>query len=171
LNGKKLWAHPSAFWLSDFGAASVEVPGMDMYMALKLGTIDGTTWTLAELTSTKLEEVVKYVIFPQILTPQTHVMINMKAWNAIGPELQKKIQDYVDAHMSEPAAAYDAADEKAVNAAKEYGVTFTTLSDTEFTKLRTDSRKFWDQVAALSPSAAKMVDLYKKYLKDKNIPY
>jgi TRAP-type C4-dicarboxylate transport system substrate-binding protein len=171
LKGKKLWAHPSAFWLSDFGAASVDVPGMDMYMALKLGTIDGMTWTLAELTSTKLEEVVKYVMYPQIITPQTHVLINMKAWNAIGPDLQKKIQDYVDAHWDEAAAAYDAANDTAVAEAKAYGVIFTTLDSTDLTKLTTDSRSFWDDIASLSPDAAKMVNLYKQYLKDKNIPY
>jgi len=170
-NGRKLWAHPSAYWLSDFGAANVEVPGMDMYMALKLGTIDGTTWTLSELEASKLKEVVKYVMFPQIITPQTHVLISMNAWDAIGSQLQKSIQDYVDTHYSEIAIAYDAADDKGLASATAYGVETITLSETEIQKLMSGSRKFWDEVATLSPSSAKMVDLYKKYLEDKNIPW
>ena len=80
LKGKKIWAIPNAVWLSKLGASTVEVPGLDMYSALKLGTIDGFTWTVGELEYGNFKEVVKYVMQPRLLTPGTHIIVNKKAW-------------------------------------------------------------------------------------------
>ena len=69
--GMKIWTIPNATWLASFGAAPTEVPGFDMYSAMRLGTIDGFTWTVGELEAGNLKEVVKDVLQPRLLTPGT----------------------------------------------------------------------------------------------------
>ena len=42
-DGMKVWVIPNVGWVTEFGAAPTEVPGFDMYSAMRLGTIDGFT--------------------------------------------------------------------------------------------------------------------------------
>jgi len=171
LKGKKIWSIPNCTWLTEFGASTVEVPGMDMYMAMKLGTIDGFTWTVGELEFYNYKEVVKYVMQPRLLTPTTHILVNLDAWNALGPDLQMHIQDRIDAHIFELAKEYETYDAKSLAAAKAYGVQFVTLPPAEVSKMQAVASGFWDEVASMSPSAAKMIESYQAYLKYRGITW
>lgn len=169
LKGKKIWAIPNALWLTEFGASPVEVPGMDMYSALKLGTIDGFTWTIGELEFGNFKEVVKYVMQPRLLTPGTHLLLNLKTWRKLNPELQQKILEAFkekQISISEEYAAYDA---KSIKASKEYGVKFLELPPGEVSKMKAAAQAFWKEVEGMSPAAAKMIKAYKEFLKEKGI--
>jgi len=169
--GKKVFAIPNCLWLTQFGASPVEVPGLDLYTAMKLGTINGMTWTVAELETTNLKEVVKHVTFPALLTPGTHLLVNKKAWDALGSDLQRQIQDHVDANVYSLGVEYDRANDQALSAAKKYGVKVRTLPPAEIAKLRAASRSFWDEIEGLSPHSKKMVELYKAFMKEKGIAW
>ena len=169
--GKKIWATPNTLWLTKFGASTVEVPGMDMYMAMKLGTIDGFTWTVGELEYYKYKEVVNYVMWPALLPPTTHLLLNLDAWNALGTDLQRQIQDHVNAHVFELAQEYESYDAKSLAAAEEYGVQFITLPPEEVAKVRAAARDFWDEVAGIGPYAAEVIELYRAYLEYRGIPW
>jgi TRAP-type C4-dicarboxylate transport system substrate-binding protein len=163
LAGKKIWAIPNALWLTEFGASTVEVPGLDMYSAIKLGTIDGMTWTMSELEVSNLKEVVKHVMMPPLLTPGTHIVINKKAWDDIGPELQRAVQNHVVANQIDLSRQYAENDQKAMRAAQEYGVQFTTLPPEDVAKMKAASEGFWDEIAGLGPHAKQMVESYRAY--------
>ncbi len=167
--GKKIWAIPNALWLTKFGAATVEVPGMDMYSATKLGTIDGFTWTAGELEFANFKEVVKYVMVPRILTPGAHVILNKRAWNKLDKGVQQKILTHIAVNQIHVAEEYDSYDEKSLKAARDYGVKFIELPPEEIAKLKAAAQDFWKEVEGLSPHAAKMVALYKEYMKSKGI--
>lgn len=164
LKGKKIWATPNTIWLTKLGASSTDVPGFDMYTAMKLGTIDGFTWTVTELEFASFKEVVKYVMWPSLLTPSMHLIVNMDAWNALGPDLQRQIQSYVDAHIFELTQEFESYDTKSLAAAKEYGVQFTTLPSAEVTKLKAAAKEFWNEVAGMSSYSAKIIESYRAWL-------
>jgi TRAP-type C4-dicarboxylate transport system substrate-binding protein len=172
LKGKKIWCTPNTLWLANFGAAITEVPGFDMYTALKLGTIDGFTWTIMELEYFKFKEVVKYIMDPPFLVPAMHLIINMEDWNALGPDLQRRIQDHVDANkfevITKEVVKYD---EIAMKKAAEYGVKTVSLPHAEVDKMKGEVKKFWEEVAGLSPHAKKMVETYRAWLKYKGLDW
>lgn len=172
MKGKKIWCTPNTLWLANFGAAITEVPGFDMYTALKLGTIDGFTWTVLELEYFKFKEVVKYIMDPSFLVPAMHIIINMKDWNAIGPDLQRRIQDHVDANkfevITKEAVKYD---EIALKKAAEYGVKTVTLPPADVEKMKAEVKGFWNEVAGMSPHAKKMVETYNAWMKYKGLDW
>lgn len=167
--GKKIFSIPNCIWLANFGAALTDVPGLDMYMGLKLGTIDGLTWTTDTLEFANFKEVVKYVMFPILLRPTTHFSVNMDRWNEIGPDLQKKIQDGVNNHLMDWSRAYDDLCKKSYDASVKYGVKLNTLPDSEVAKMKVAANDFWKEVAGMSPSAAEMIDKYRAWQKANGI--
>lgn len=68
------------------GAASVTMPGGEVYPSLERGTIDATEWgTLYENKSVGLHKVAKYVIIPGVHQPVApfELVINKRAWNRL----------------------------------------------------------------------------------------
>jgi len=167
LNGKKIWAIPNASWLGKFGASVVEVPGMDMYSAMKLGTIDGFTWTVGELEFGNFKEVVKYVMRPRLLTPGTHIILNKRAWDKLDANVQMQIQDHLLAHRFEVSKEYLTYDEKSLSASEAYGVKFIELPPEEVEKFKAAAEEFWNEVEGMSPAAGKMIKRYREFLKYK----
>lgn len=171
LNGKLIWLVPTLLWIGDFGAAPTEVPDYDMYMATRLGTIDGFWWPYKGLKDYKHMEVVNYVMLPRLGAGGLHAVVSLDTWNALGPELQMSIQNRIDAHVYEAYTAIDEFTEIAMDEAKEYGVQFITLSDADVAKLSEASRAFWDEVAGLSPAAAEATEIYKDWMEYREIPW
>jgi TRAP-type C4-dicarboxylate transport system substrate-binding protein len=164
LNGKLVWVIPTFSWMTDFGAVPTEVPGFDVYTAMKLGTIEGHTWPLPGLREYNMVETSKYVMIPALCSANLHVGVNMDAWNALGPDLQQKIQSRVDADW--PAAwiqVYDR-EQEIVQEAKDAGVQFITLPPAELDRMKAAAKSYWDQVAAMSPACAEGVEIYKNYM-------
>ncbi len=135
-----------------------------MYSAMRLGTIDGFTWTVGELEAGNLKEVVKDVLSSWLLTPGTHLIINKDRWAELPDDLQTKITGALeDAHLK-IAAEYESVDAKAIAAAKAYGVKFPEISAEGLTKLKEASQAFWTEVEGASPASKKMVETYRAFL-------
>jgi TRAP-type C4-dicarboxylate transport system substrate-binding protein len=164
LSGKKIWTIPNASWLAAFNASPTEVPGVDMYSAMRLGTIDGFTWTLGELEAGNFKEVVKHVMQPTLLVPGTHLIINQDRWNELPDDMRGDIKSALEAAHLKIAAEYGAVDAKAVEAAKEYGVEFTEVDPDSVVKMQEAAASFWDEVEGASPAAAEMVSTYRDFL-------
>jgi len=163
--GKKVWLSPSLMFLKEFGIVPTEMPGFDPYMAMKLGTIQGFSWSSMNLEHMKLKEVTKVIWQPSFFPASTHLIVNMKAWNALGPELQERLQTYMDAHIFELIPMMKKLEDDAFAKGKEYGVQFMSLPPTDFDKVLKACRGGWDQVAGMHPDAAKIIDLYRKWMK------
>ncbi|WP_164933081.1 TRAP transporter substrate-binding protein [Tropicibacter alexandrii] len=164
LSGQKIWTIPNASWLAAFGAAPAEVPGFDMYSAMRLGTIDGFTWTLGELEAGNFKEAVKHVLQPALLVPGTHLIINQDRWNELPEEMRADIKAGLEAAHLDIAAEYAAVDAKAVEAAKEYGVQFTEVDPASLKAMQEAADSFWSEVESASPAAAEMVSAYRDFL-------
>lgn len=146
------------------GAAPVEVPGFDMYSAMKLGTTDFILWTLAELETSKLKEVVTHVVMDPVIYPCVEdIYVNEKAWESIGPELQTKVSNAVILAQWDLGWLYRHNDNKAIALAKEYGVKFVTMPTAEKAEYANLARGVWDDIAKKSPECAEAVQMVKDF--------
>jgi TRAP-type mannitol/chloroaromatic compound transport system substrate-binding protein len=93
-----------AIWVMEqIGAKPMRIPGGEIYMALKLGTIDGaefgvpaTDWSL------KFQETTKYWITPMgwhQVACASDLMINMDVWNKLPADLKVIVETAAQANM------------------------------------------------------------------------
>ncbi len=91
--GKKLHAGgPQATFLAAMGGIPVDMPPTEIYMAMKLGTVEGTFWDIGGTDDMKFHEVVKYYYMPAWCGAQhQEIFINLKKWK----KLEKWQQDAI----------------------------------------------------------------------------
>ncbi len=162
----------SGQWLAKAGASPTPLPGGEVYMALKLGTIDGTPFPPMILETLKLKEVVDYITFPGLVAPpQTCIVINMDAWKSLPEKARKAITNpkTLSEFYLANGEAYKARDNKALEAAAAFGVKSFTMSDEELRKGRALAQSVWEGVAKKNKYSRQGVDILVKYLKDKGM--
>lgn len=156
--------------LQGLGMVQTDIPGFDYYSALKLGTVVGTSQAINFLETQKLMEVDKYYIKTAPNVAAGHILISKKAWDAIGPELQMRIQDHVEANLFSAGFVSHMAGEKAAEEkAKQYGLTFITLPAAEEAKMKAVAWSGLDSIAAKSSAAARAVQLLRNWMAYNNI--
>ncbi len=171
MKGKKIWCDgTTAAFAKALGAEPVWFDPGEIYMGLKLGTVDGVYFSLAELETSKLKEVVKYVIFPAPINPLVEDwIINLESWNALTPEMQqiyeKTLRENIVGFYKEIAIR----DQKGLEAAKKYGVQVITLQGEELKKYKAASSSAWEHVAGKDKQSAQAVKMLKDYLSSKGI--
>lgn len=169
LQGRKIRASGAGQkWLARAGASSVFLPGGEIYMAMKLGTIDGTVFPTAILDKLKLKEVVKYAVHPGLTSPVVSHIINQKAWDALPADIRAALTDEVRIELFRRTAdTYIKNNKTAEEDAKKYGVQFSTLPDSEVKEGRRIALPVWDEVAAKDEFCAKGVEILKQFHKDR----
>jgi TRAP-type C4-dicarboxylate transport system substrate-binding protein len=167
--GKKIWAWGlMASVVEAFGAKPVMFDPGEVYMALKLGTIDGVLWGPAELETVKIKEVIKYISMPAILDPLVFDWsMNMDSWKKLSPEMQ---ETYIKVMKENIRPMYDKiAIENNIGfqKAEEYGVKTIHLSPEESKRLKKVARETWEIQAAKNPANAEAVAMLRKFLAEK----
>ena len=95
LKGKKMRASgPYADWVKAFGGSPTVISTAELYMAAKLGTIDGAIISGEHLTSSaKLEETMKFaVVSPNPNTIVGNILINMDSLKALPEDIRSFIE-------------------------------------------------------------------------------
>ena len=173
LKGHKIRAAGAAAeWFRKAGASPVSLPGGEIYMAMKLGTIEGTPFPPMILETLKLKEVVDYIIFPGFVTPpQTCIIINKDAWNALPKDLREKLTNdvtLIDFYKAN-GKAYQARDDQALETAYKAGIKKIVLPEEEMKKARTMAIEIWENVGKKDQYSGEAVDILKRYMNDKNM--
>jgi TRAP-type mannitol/chloroaromatic compound transport system substrate-binding protein len=170
VKGKKIRAIGiTAEYIKLLGASPVSIPAPEMYMALKLGTVDGAVFSMVALEDMKLKEVWKYYIgSPNCTTVVCSFLINLNSFNALPDDIKEIIRK--DAPMA--MLAYSTARERilmdyyAAEAVKKYGFKIITLPDKEIDWVRKEVMKtVWDKAASKSPRNAKLVELVRQQMR------
>ncbi|MEW5722418.1 MAG: TRAP transporter substrate-binding protein DctP [Thermodesulfobacteriota bacterium] len=171
LKGKKFWSiGPTSGFVKQAGAVPVLFPPPDMYMALKLGTVDGVIFSAAELEGLKLKEVVKYLVNPGFIDPLVlSFIVSQDSWDKLTPEAQKTIEDTVREINPGIFQKLQVATVEGIEAAKKVGVEVVDLDEMEVGKMRELAVKVWAETAAKSDRTAKTVGMLKEYLTSKGI--
>jgi len=159
-------------WLKRAGAVATPLPGAEIYMAMKLGTIEGTPFPPMILETLKLKEVVKYIIFPGIVAPpNTCMVINMDSWKKLPEGVRKALTNdkkTIEVYRAN-GKAYQARDDEALKEAYKIGIQAITLPDSEIKEARRIAVEVWDLVAAKDPTSKKAVETWKRYVSAKGL--
>ena len=167
LKGMRLRATgDTATLLSELGVGTTFLPSIELYMAMKLGTIDGFVSAQTAFIDYKWYEVTKYVHIPPF---QSHFLnetiVNKKAWNSLPKDLQgvliaahdKFQQDWVDYTERRVPEIYDGA--------KKLGYELVEWGPL-FDEIRTMSvEKIWPKFAGKNARSAKIIKILKDYYK------
>jgi TRAP-type mannitol/chloroaromatic compound transport system substrate-binding protein len=151
------------------GSAPAQIPTGDVYMACKLGTVDGWMGGIGLLEDLKLKEVTKgFVINPRPNHAAMSMIINKDSFR----KLPKDIQDILQNEA--PHYAYVCANQwhnqclwVMGHARDKYGLQIYSWPQEEVKKLTKDVvDKIFPKLAGRSSDSAKMIDIIKKQMKD-----
>lgn len=154
-------------YIEAIGGLPVSMPYADVYMGLKLGTVEGATLGSHALEDIKLKEVVKgYVVSPTSINPCDAILINKDAFEALPEDLQELIlrdsKYYFAAasFMTELTMQWICAD-----AEKNYGVELYSWSAEDTKWVREVCReKVWPELASANSRCYKMVEIIENQL-------
>jgi TRAP-type mannitol/chloroaromatic compound transport system substrate-binding protein len=155
--------------LEQIGAKPARIPGGEIYMALKLGTIDGAEFSVPSTDwSMKFQENTKYVMSPagwyQVGT-MGDLMINMDAWKKLSPDLQAIIEN---AAMSNMVWTYAKTNWETIGALKKFkeaGIETIELDQEAQEKLEELSIQFMEEESVRNPDYGKIAKSIINYLK------
>jgi len=169
IKGKKIRA--VGLWgdyVAMLGGSPVPIPWGEIYMGLKLGTIDGWTAGSATLEELKLKEVAKGIVYsPRIANAPVNILINMDAFKALPKDIQELMENdiryitYALSHKWHQQCTWVIADAK-----EKYGLVPYAWSDEDVKKVTEKAvETLYPKVAAKSPRCAKLVEIVKKQMK------
>jgi TRAP-type mannitol/chloroaromatic compound transport system substrate-binding protein len=169
LKGMKMATIPQMkSWIEMMGASYAELAGGDLFMGLKLGTVDAGTWDINGITALGFHEVGQNVAIGYS-NDQTigHLLVNMKAWNSLPDELKQVLQnaakDWFDYRVKSVAGI--------VNKAKEMGekgeFKLMQFDDNLQAIAKEKAKKVWDEWAKRDAACAKAVALQKEWYKNR----
>ncbi len=163
--GKKVFTYGGVGYLiGELGGAPTDMSTDELYMGLKLGTIDAMMYPTAELETMGFKEVVKYVNFPYVLAPGGMMFLfNMDAWNSLPADLQYTIENecWTDEWLMDLWNRYYPLNKAGVDAALEYGVERVDMPEAEVMKVLEIARKVWNsEVSPRSADCAAVVKIF-----------
>jgi len=167
--GKKMRAGgPQALFLSAMGGVPVAMPGGEIYMAIKLGTIEGTFWDTGGTDDMKFYEVIDRAIQPGWCPNQCQeIYVNLDSWNALTQWQRDRIDEVFMTNYFKASRMHYIGVLEALKAIEDYGGKVIYLSGDEITRMTERCvEKVYPQVAALSAGAAQGIELQKQFLED-----
>lgn len=166
--GKKMRA--TGIWADytkNLGGSAVNIPAAELYMALKLGTVDGAIYGLPGLEDWKLKEVWKsYVVSPNPNAVIASYICNLASFKKLPQSIQDKINagtPYINWSVSQNYLAE--AKYMAGIAAKEYGFKAITWSAEDTAIATAAGIATWDSLAGLNARNKKMIDIIRMQAK------
>lgn len=166
--GKKIRIYGAqAKYIEAIGGLPVAMPYADVYMGLKLGTVEGATLGSHALEDISLKEVVKgYVIEPTSINPCDAILMNTDAFNALPEDIQVLIlrdsRYYFAAasFMTDLTMRWLCAD-----AERNFGVELYSWSAEDTKWVREVCReKVWPELASANERCRLMVDIIENQL-------
>jgi len=137
------------------------VPPDEVYMALKLGTLDMSQWDVSGITGFSWHEVAPYWIHPhqndQIIG---HILVNMDTWNSLPNDLKEDLAAAAEDYWNKTVETYALEVEKAYNTP---GVEVCWMTDDTVAEWEEVAYGLWDEMAAKDAACAKAIALIKEW--------
>jgi TRAP-type C4-dicarboxylate transport system substrate-binding protein len=162
--GKKLTAAGAltADIVAAIGATPTDIPFPEIYMALKLGTVDGVYFTFPELESMKWKEAAHYVVLPALVNASVFSwLMNLDTWNSLPADIQQTIEGVVKDQFM-PGFNAQAEAEAAVLESPD--ITVMELPSEDFAALQDIAMRIWDEkIVSKGPLGAKAIEIINSY--------
>ncbi len=165
LKGKKMRMEGS--WNDYYnllGARGVNLPGMEAYMGLKLGTLDGSQWDVSAITALKWHEVAPYWL--RGTDPDHcfgHILLNQKSWQALSADQQKAVAAAAKIYWDELIKLHEGELAKVAKLVKEGKVKESWIEPACRKVHEEKALQLWGEIAKRDPAAAKAIDLIKAW--------
>lgn len=168
---------PQAALWKEAGAATVYIPGSELYLALQTGVVDGYTWSNQSIEFMKMNEVTKYMICSH--TPMGNgtgshsggVYVNAKAFKKLPADLQNILVRCAQQYARYSSMIFNDWDEWFMmqGGAKKLGMEVITLSKEDTNKLRQIAmEKIWPKLAK-DEASKRYIEIVKQFLKDEGV--
>jgi len=160
-------------FMEHYGAAPVMLPHPETYMAISMGTLDGsgTAWWLYR--DLKLYEVCPYFIGPALQVPQgMELWASKKAWDKLPEDLQEIVETAAHAFNADYMDAVTIQEQEMFNKSfEEWGTTYIEFSDEDVKRIINEfSLPYLDKVAAeegpKDERVIKSIEIIKQFMKD-----
>ena len=157
-------------YVQALGGSPVSIPKGEVYMAMKLGTIDGYLMGPSGLEEVKLKEVTDYyVVDPNTNTIGANFLFNLDSLNALPADIRELIQSNAKYVTSYFTNQFYTLSRWILYSVERQGYTkAVSWSEADKAKVRELSIALWDDVAAKSPRCARLVEIVRAQAKDMN---
>ncbi|PND23541.1 C4-dicarboxylate ABC transporter [Ensifer sp. MMN_5] len=164
LKGLRIFTFPTAGkFLTRFGVVPVTLPWEDVQVAMQTGELDGLAWSgITEDYTVGWADVTKYFLTNNISGAWCgSFFANSARWKEVPEHLQTLFRLCIDSSHYYRQHWYWGGEAKL--RAEGTKLELTTIPDEEWKTVEAEALKFWDEIAATSPRAAKVVEILKKY--------
>jgi TRAP-type mannitol/chloroaromatic compound transport system substrate-binding protein len=158
----------NANYLRRIGASPIAIPGPEVYMAVKLGTVDGCLWTPEGAVRDNIHEVTEWLVTKPTCALANTWLFNVDSVNALPPDL-REIFDSAMRHLPNTmTVAMNTADAWALNYIVGLGETKTVQwsREDQLEAVKVGVDVFEKEIAIKSPGCKKLVDQLKLQLAD-----
>lgn len=164
-NGVKIRAYgPWMDFLGRLGANPTWMPGAELYMAMKLGTIDVATYDCFGPIGFKLFEVMDYLILPPFADHAiSNMLVNADAWDALPADLKQVFNDAYHEYAEETYFGYDEYWTSDINQAAALGYEVITLPDADVETMKEIAAVQWEDYAVKDDYCARAVRIAKDF--------
>ncbi|MCB1441107.1 MAG: twin-arginine translocation signal domain-containing protein [Nitratireductor sp.] len=164
MQGLRVFGVPTAGrFLAQYGLVPVTIPWDNVEVAMQTGELDGVAWCgFTEAYEVGWADVCKYALGNSITGAWFgSYFANTESWNKVPPHLQELFRITIDqSHYYRDVWYWGGEAKLRVEGEK---MELTQLPADEWAKVVRDAEGFWDEVAASSPRAGKVVAAFKKY--------
>lgn len=163
LKGKKIRAGGIyGDYVQALGGSPVNIPAAEIYMGLKLGTIDGVIFGAGSIPDFKLDEVLKYyVVWPNTSVIVPSFLINLDKWNALPQDIKTILLRDTPYVIQGIGSDYILQSQlKMADMIKAGKIQPIYWSDKDTAKARDIAiNTLWPKVAAMTPNNARLVNM------------
>ena len=163
--GKRIFTFPTAGrFLRRFGVVPVALPAWaDIGTALRSGEVDGIAWSgITEAYTVGWADTGRYFLANNICGAWIgHFFANAARWNALPDHLKTLWRLAMDSsHYGRQHWYWGGEADLRVRGAK---LELTAIPDREWAAVEAEAVRFWDEIAATSPRAARVVEIFRRY--------
>lgn len=150
-----------------FGGAPVNIPGSEVYTSLERGVIDATDWgTLSMNVDLGFQKVAKYALYPGFHSmPATDIVVNKDRWNALPDDLKAILTVATRDFARDMYEQLMVKDQEIAQNADSLGLVLIDWPDDQRRAFREVASGVWQELAADSPMAKKIVDSQTEFLR------
>ncbi len=172
LKGKKIRAlGVYGKYVQALGGSPVVISGSELYMAMKLGVIDGAILGTTALQDIKFHEVVDYYTFPTAAQTTLSMLINQKSLDKLPEDLRIIVDNGTRFILEDTGNQYITRTKRSLNKSVTMGsVTKCYLPEAELIKAKKLVLPIWDELSAKSPRMKKGVEILKQQMRDLGRP-
>jgi TRAP-type mannitol/chloroaromatic compound transport system substrate-binding protein len=167
LKGLRVFTFPTAGkFLARFGVVPVTLPWEDVEVAVQTGELDGIAWSgITEDYTVGWADVTNYFLTNNISGAWIgSYFANSDRWNELPDHLKELFKVCMDSsHYYRQYWYWGGEAHLRVHGDK---LKLTSIPDAEWATVEAEALKFWDEIAATSPRAKKVVEIFKHYNAD-----